>query len=318
MRNRLMLAFFVFLLPMFKASASASANTDSVQVVQLPNGINLHYISKGAGPAMVFVPGSISDYTYWDNEVVYFSKYYHVIAYSRRYDYPNHNLTRPGYSAKSDAEDLAELIKVLKLSDVVVVGHSSGALVALYLAINHPEMVSKLVLSEPFAIALLDNLSGPDAVKGRKLKQDMAQRMATPMRKAFKAGNNELGIQTYVNYVNNSRFAWKRLPVTEQHEALRNSYEWEVMMTAGVLFPSIDIKELAKLKAPVLLLSGGRSYRFDMLTDGLLQHTIPNNSRVIFAGANDRLWYQRSAECERIALEFLTGKMAARSRIRAR
>ena len=112
--------------------------------------------------------------------------------------------------------------------------------------------------------------------------------MATPMRKAFKAGNNELGIQTYVNYVNNSRFAWKRLPVTEQHEALRNSYEWEVMMTAGVLFPSIDIKELAKLKAPVLLVSGGRSYRFDMLTDGLLQHTIPNNSRVIFAGANDR------------------------------
>jgi pimeloyl-ACP methyl ester carboxylesterase len=306
MRYRLTLIFLVPFCLVFRAFA----DTPAVQVAQLPNKITLHYTSQGSGPAMVFVPGSISDYMYWNDEVTYFSKYYHVINYSRRYDYPNHNLTRAGYSSKSDAEDLAELIKLLKLENVIVVGNSSGALAALYLVINHPELVSKLVLAQPFAVSLLENLDGADAANGRKIKNALEQRMAIPMRKAFKAGNNEQGLQTYFNYLSSSKSAWKRLPLAEQHEALRNSYEWEVMMTAGVLFPSIDKKAIMQLKTPVLLLSGGKSYHFTTFTDAELHRIIPNNSQVIFKEASNQIWRQRTSLCEEQTMNFLKGSIA--------
>ncbi len=73
---------------------------------------------------------ALSDYDYWSSEVPYFSRSYRAIAYSRRYDYPNSNPARRGYSAVVDADDLAAFITKFGLGKVNVVGHSYGALTA--------------------------------------------------------------------------------------------------------------------------------------------------------------------------------------------
>jgi predicted alpha/beta superfamily hydrolase len=57
----------------------------------------------------------------------------------------NINPARSGYSAIVDAEDLAAFIQVLHLGKVVVIGHSYGALTALFPAVKHPELVRALV-----------------------------------------------------------------------------------------------------------------------------------------------------------------------------
>jgi pimeloyl-ACP methyl ester carboxylesterase len=51
-----------------------------------------------------------------------------------------------GYSIPIHAADLAELIDELELQRPVVVGHSLGAMIGLYLAAHYPEKLSKLVL----------------------------------------------------------------------------------------------------------------------------------------------------------------------------
>ena len=59
-----------------------------------------------------------------------------MIAYSRRYNYPNNNAEIPDHSAIVEARDLAALLDALKLERVHIVGYSYGALTALFFARN--------------------------------------------------------------------------------------------------------------------------------------------------------------------------------------
>jgi len=43
---------------------------------------------------------------------------------------------------------------------------------------------------------------------------------------------------------------------------LRKAHEWDLMMTTGILFPDIEPPTIRKITAPVLLLSGAKSYPF--------------------------------------------------------
>lgn len=51
-----------------------------------------------------------------------------------------------GYSVPIHAEDLAQLIDELGLEKPAIIGHSLGALIALYFAAHYPDRLSKLVL----------------------------------------------------------------------------------------------------------------------------------------------------------------------------
>lgn len=71
----------------------------AVQKVVVSTGVELHYVEKGTGVAVVFVHGSLSDGSYWNGQVRAFAASgYRAIAYSRRYNPPNTNKPEPGYS----------------------------------------------------------------------------------------------------------------------------------------------------------------------------------------------------------------------------
>jgi non-heme chloroperoxidase len=166
------------------------------------DGIELHYVERGTGVPVVFVHGSLSDGSYWTNQVNAFAEAgYHAIAYSRRYSPPNHNKAQQGYSAVVDADDLAALITKLRLGRVHVVGHSYGAFTALFLAARHPELVKTLVLAEAPAVSLLEHLEGARADVGKSMFADIQERMVKPMQAAFLKGDRETGLRTFINNV---------------------------------------------------------------------------------------------------------------------
>ena len=76
------------------------------RTADIGNGITLHYLDEGKGAPVIFVHGWISDADYWAAEIQPFARHYRAIAYSRRYNYPNVNRARRGYSAVVAAEDL--------------------------------------------------------------------------------------------------------------------------------------------------------------------------------------------------------------------
>lgn len=69
-----------------------------------------------------------------------FSKDYTVYVFDRREALPEH------FSVEQIAEDTARCMAALKLKRADVFGVSQGGMVAQYLALNHPELVNRLVL----------------------------------------------------------------------------------------------------------------------------------------------------------------------------
>jgi pimeloyl-ACP methyl ester carboxylesterase len=129
------------------------------------NGVDLHYIERGKGAPLILLHGGQGDYRSWSAQIEALSPHYRVICYSRRYNYPNDNpLTEQYRSAYTDADDLAALIRHLKLGTVDLVGTSAGATTALVLAIQHRIMVRSMVLAEPSAHRLAASRTG----SGRK------------------------------------------------------------------------------------------------------------------------------------------------------
>ncbi len=246
---------------------------------------------------MIFVHGSLSDYEYWEPQLQAFAKHYRAIAYSRRYNYPNSNPAKAGYSAIKDAADLASFIGKLHLGKVYIVGHSYGALTALILATTHPELIRAVVLAEPPAVSLLRSLPDEQASKGEAMFTDIQERMIRPMKANFAKGDTDAGVGAFIDYVFNAPTAWENMSHSDREATLRDAHEWDVMMTTGELFPTIDPAAIRRTSVPVLVMSGGVSYPFLQYIDQELTRLLPNSQSIVYPDAGHQMWYQYPVLC---------------------
>jgi len=276
-----------------------------LKLAPIGRGIELHYVESGRGALVIFVHGSLSDYTYWQGQMKSFASHYRALAYSRRYNFPNHNPARAGYSAKVDADDLASFVRTIGVGKAVVVGHSYGALTALFLAIQYPEVVRAMVLAEAPAVSLLNHLSDERATTGQAMFTDIETRMVAPMKAAFAKGDRNSGIGTFMGYVFNDPDSWSKMSTASRNETLRNAHEWDVMMTSGTLFPEIEPGSIQKVTVPVLLLSGRKSYPFLRLIDERLSQLLPVSQRVEFPDSGHQMWLAHPDLCRNMVLAFL-------------
>ena len=131
----------------------------------------LSYDSTGAGdPALVFLHGWSCDRSFFAPQFEFFSKTHRVVAV----DLPGHGKSEvpEEYAFEAFADDVAELAGGLGLARIVPVGHSLGALVALALAQQTPQLVAAVVMIDPppinmevwngLAAQLIPSLEGPD------------------------------------------------------------------------------------------------------------------------------------------------------------
>lgn len=106
------------------------------------NGAKLYYEVAGDGYPVVLIHAGVADHTMWDEQMEPFTQKYRVIRYDTRVF---------GKSITEDVEfsnrqDLYDLLKRLGVEKAHVVGNSRGGQIALDFTIEHPEMVSALVL----------------------------------------------------------------------------------------------------------------------------------------------------------------------------
>jgi pimeloyl-ACP methyl ester carboxylesterase len=97
-----------------------------------------------------------------------------------------------------------------------------------------------------------------------------------------------------------------------RQETLRNAHEWDAMMTTGILFPDIEPSTIRKITAPVLLLSGAKSYPFLGLISDELERLLPNRETIVLPDAGHQMWYQAPDVCRKNAETFLA-RIAIRS-----
>jgi pimeloyl-ACP methyl ester carboxylesterase len=108
--------------------------------------LTFHYIKWGEqGTPIICVHGLTANAFYYQALADKLARHHQVFAYDLRGRGDSDKPER-GYSVPIHAADLAKLIHALGLERPIVIGHSLGALTALYFASHYPEILSKLVL----------------------------------------------------------------------------------------------------------------------------------------------------------------------------
>lgn len=132
----------------------------------------IYYAVRGAGPTLIFLHGGGDSGEHsFVRQLDAFSEHHHIVAPDQVGQGRTPDIPGPlSYTAMM--EDTAELLKVLKLHNVDVVGFSDGGILALMLAIRHPELVRRLVISGV-------NIA-PEGLRPEDLEELRASQIPTP------------------------------------------------------------------------------------------------------------------------------------------
>ena len=108
-------------------------------------GVRLYYEEAGAGLPIVFVHEFSGDLRSWEPQIQYFSRRYRCIAFNARGYPPSDVPSSVGkYSQKNAVEDLAAILRHLRLPRAHIMGCSMGAQTTLYFGLTYPRMAMTL------------------------------------------------------------------------------------------------------------------------------------------------------------------------------
>ena len=108
------------------------------------NGLKMYYEIHGTGEPLVLLHGAFGTAEGWTQVLPTLAKSHRVILVELQGHGRTGDIDRP-LSFGQMAEDVAALLKQLKIQQIDVFGYSMGGSVAGALAIKHPELVRKLV-----------------------------------------------------------------------------------------------------------------------------------------------------------------------------
>ncbi|HEY6867408.1 MAG TPA: alpha/beta fold hydrolase, partial [Candidatus Eisenbacteria bacterium] len=182
------------------------------------NGVQLAYVEIGRGDPVVLVHGALADYREWAPQIGALAKHHRVVAYSRRYHYPNAPANEHAdYSYAVNEEDLVALIKALRLGPVHLIGHGYGGVVAMLAARDHPEMVRSLVLAEPGLYSMIPRK------KDRRAALDGLKVAAASSGDAVRAGDLERAVRQFYDPFRGGHAPFDSLPESSRRMMEENA-----------------------------------------------------------------------------------------------
>ncbi len=248
-------------------------------------GINLHYEVYGRGDPIVLSHGFLDNCSVWRDLVEMMAGKHTVVLYDHR-GHGRSDKPRGDYSVRSLAEDLHGLLLGLDLDRVAVVGHSLGGMIALTLALEHPHLVSKLVLVCTTA-RLVPQLQITGRVMagmgylvpyGMFAEKFMKLRVVDPSEESADAGSD-------------------RVTRTPKHVA----YDCGKRLLTGY-----DVRRsVSRVKAPTLILAGERDRGAPVAMSRFLHREIKGSRLHIMPGCGHLPMIEKPREFNSLLLDFL-------------
>ena len=268
-------------------------------------------IESGDGPIVVLVHGSASDRRTWVDTRQVLSESSRVVAYSRRYHWPNDPPNDDDdYSMSAHVDDLLAVIATLDGGPVDLVGHSYGGFVALLAAMREPAVVRSMILIEPPVVSLFVS-TPPRPTQILKLLVTRPRLAVAiigfgiggigPATKAAERGDMNGAIDTFGPAVL-GREAFDQLSVSRWQQVKANNIRAEY---TGSGFPSLNADAVRAVETPTLLVTGTRSPRLWPMLVAELGALLPNSEVVEIADASHLVHEDSPAAFDAAALEFL-------------
>jgi pimeloyl-ACP methyl ester carboxylesterase len=284
-----------------KSQQEEKVETPKLKTLEI-NDYTINYLDIGKGDPVVLVHGTVGDYRVWGEQMDAFTKNHRVIAFSRRFAYPNKQVINDStdYSVTAHAKDLTQFIKTLNIGAVHLVGHSYGAFTSLITALEHPELVQSLTLGEPPVMSLLQNV--PD---GGAIGHDFVTNVFIPTAEAFKNNNDKKAVEIFIGGVLADSLYFSQAPQQQKDIMMDNLLELKAAVSTENLFPPLVCDDIKTLKMPVLLIKGDRSPKILTVIIDELDSCLDNNVLAILPNSSHGLEFQNPIEFNKIVLDFI-------------
>jgi 3-oxoadipate enol-lactonase len=258
------------------------------------NGAQIRYEEAGSGEPIVLLHAGIADSRMWDDAFAAFAAAYRVVRYDLR-GFGESSMP-PGPFTMRD--DLRALLDHLGIARAHLIGVSMGGGIALDFAIDHPEMVAKLVLVA-------------SAIGGRGPSEALRERWRE-MGAAADRGDwdlvNELELRLWVDGTGRTPDQVDptvRERVREMNAAvIANEARETGAKPANPLDPPA-IGRLGEVAAPTLVVVGALDVPHIVEGADLLAAGIPGARKVVLPGCAHLPPMEAPAEFNRLVLDFL-------------
>ena len=258
------------------------------------NGTTLAFREMGEGPPLVLVHGGVSDMRTWNNQVSPFGEHYRTIVYSRRYHLPNPPISPDAPDPiQNHVDDLSSLIETLDACPANIVAHSWGALTAIILAMQRPELMHSLVLIEPPIVSMHVHVPPKLSQMVRLFLRNPKLAIAiaklgggalAPAEKAFRKGDDKLAIEIFGRGVlGNQRFVSLS---AERYQQVWDNRGTDRAQALYKGFPDLISASFEKVIHPVLLVAGSESPDVFRLLNIDLVKRLPNAKNKVIHGAS--------------------------------
>jgi pimeloyl-ACP methyl ester carboxylesterase len=274
----------------------ADAPDTALRFVELPSGLRMPYVERGAGPLLLFVHGSLCDYRYWQPQLDALARHYRCVAVSLTHYWPLAELPRDiPFSWSRHADELAEFVERLGAGAAHVVGHSRGGCVSFHFARRHARHVRTLTLADP---------GGPLRIAGRPNARlpETVNALRARAAQLIEAGDTEAGLQLFVDSVSRAGFWAKstqafRTMATDNANTLPRQFQDPL--------PPYTPEDAAEIRCPALLIDGEKSPDMFKRAAAALESWMPDARRHTVRGASHGMNLAHPAAFNRYIDEFI-------------
>jgi pimeloyl-ACP methyl ester carboxylesterase len=259
------------------------------------NGVELEYELKGTGePVLLIPPGPLAGaFLPFLSEHALVDRY-RLIRYHRRGQAGSTHAATP-VSFADHASDAASLLDHLGVRRAHVAGHSTGATIALQLALDHPEVVETLALLEPPLVAA----SSADAFLEK----------AGPSLQAYAAGDGAAAMAGFLSVVSGLDWETCQALIDERLPGGADRAHEEADFFYGIDLPALNAwtfgpEQAASIAQPVLSVLGTKSERWFVDSAELLRSWVPQIDELTLEGAGHLLHIQRPLSAAEGLAEF--------------
>ncbi|GAA3186450.1 alpha/beta fold hydrolase [Nonomuraea roseoviolacea] len=255
------------------------------------DGTRLAYEDYGQGRPIVFVASAMLCSDMWEYQIPYFvDRGYRCIALDRR-GHGRSDRPSTGYDMDTAADDLAVLIELLDLRDVILVGHSmGGAEIARYLHRHGDERIERIALISamlPFMRQTDDNPEGiPGALLDASIASLDADRPKWLARQAQAFFATHLGNDVSPAQVDFTMRQCLEVSPWAVRQAQRNVVSFDHRATLPeIKVPTLVVHGAADFSAPIDV-TGRRTAK---MIPGAVYHEYPTAGHGVFVSHRDQL-----------------------------